>query len=551
MTTKIDVKKHIGKTYSCLTVLKEVKSSLYGTRVLVKCECKTECVKRLSAILNGHIKSCGCIRKKIAKTSGRRKIKKQQERVNSLINTKINDILILDVSRKDKDYFANCICHCKRQFEVRLRNLEGGLTKSCGCLKTRKIDMLNKKYGKLTVKKEGPGKRDSKGNLKRTVICDCDCGTKNFETRASNVRSKITQSCGCTRQKVRKNLIGKEFGYLTVIADAPSYRTPSGKYYRQVICRCECGTERTFKITRLESGRTKSCGCKGGANYISAQEIHSNQYGGAYEQVKKGDIVNGIELLERFTIKKEKYKDCRGKFKCICGKIFEARVTDVRAGRKKSCGCLPPEKYETGQSIKNCIVIDRPRLPNRRKIYTLKCLTCNFQFYVINPAKFRDARIQNLCPNGCNADHSQKDSIMAGITLEQLKAAIREIVREELTAHTTPHSDFSEEVVKASKSKKKSATRKRPLYTDTDRETVIKMYTNGASDEEIGKAINRNSGSISVYIATLRKKGFEIPYRDEIKTKLALKKLKENATHVPIVTKTKKKKQGVSLKVKS
>jgi len=52
-------------------------------------------------------------------------------------------------------------------------------------------------------------------------------------------------------------MLGQQFHRLTVIG-ASTTSTSAGLRIR---CRCECGTEIDAVITRLRSGRTKSCGC--------------------------------------------------------------------------------------------------------------------------------------------------------------------------------------------------------------------------------------------------------------------------------------------------
>lgn len=56
----------------------------------------------------------------------------------------------------------------------------------------------------------------------------------------------------------RLDLIGKKFGMLTVIAQAPS--TDKGR--NRWVCRCDCGTEKIILGESLRRGTTVSCGCK-------------------------------------------------------------------------------------------------------------------------------------------------------------------------------------------------------------------------------------------------------------------------------------------------
>ena len=54
---------------------------------------------------------------------------------------------------------------------------------------------------------------------------------------------------------------GDSFGRLTVEAELPSRRRPSGGTRRYFECRCECGTLVEVSLHHLRSGHTISCGC--------------------------------------------------------------------------------------------------------------------------------------------------------------------------------------------------------------------------------------------------------------------------------------------------
>ena len=70
--------------------------------------------------------------------------------------------------------------------------------------------------------------------------CICDCGNITKVTQG-HLRSGHTRSCGCQKNKL-ENLVGKTFGYLTVISRDEDYLTPSsGKRYTQWLCQCVCG----------------------------------------------------------------------------------------------------------------------------------------------------------------------------------------------------------------------------------------------------------------------------------------------------------------------
>lgn len=55
----------------------------------------------------------------------------------------------------------------------------------------------------------------------------------------------------------KPDLIGQKFGRLTVVAEAPNYKSGKARWR----CVCDCGGETITATNQLRSGRTKSCGC--------------------------------------------------------------------------------------------------------------------------------------------------------------------------------------------------------------------------------------------------------------------------------------------------
>ena len=57
--------------------------------------------------------------------------------------------------------------------------------------------------------------------------------------------------------RAKQNLIGKPFGKLVVIAEAPKHKNDPSPYWR---CKCECGNETEVRAHALTSHITKTCG---------------------------------------------------------------------------------------------------------------------------------------------------------------------------------------------------------------------------------------------------------------------------------------------------
>jgi hypothetical protein len=67
---------------------------------------------------------------------------------------------------------------------------------------------------------------------------------------------------------MKKRLIidkGQTFGQLTVIGESKT-TIVNGQYRRNILCKCECGTEKIIGLRHLTSGLTNSCGCLGKDN---------------------------------------------------------------------------------------------------------------------------------------------------------------------------------------------------------------------------------------------------------------------------------------------
>lgn len=119
-------------------------------------------------------------------------------------------------------------------------------------------DLTNKKFGRLTVLY-----RDY--SIKRPYwVCKCECGNITKPIAGYSLKKGETKSCGCLQKENASksnldNLIGKKFGYLTVIK-----RDTSKQWDRpHWICRCDCGNikEKSVSSGDLKSGHTYSCGC--------------------------------------------------------------------------------------------------------------------------------------------------------------------------------------------------------------------------------------------------------------------------------------------------
>lgn len=94
--------------------------------------------------------------------------------------------------------YWKCICACGNSRIARAKHLRDGSAKSCGCKTT--IDLLNHKYGKLTVTSF------HKHDVHTYWKCLCDCGNI-IITTSNHLRTGHTTSCGCNHLGKQNNLI--------------------------------------------------------------------------------------------------------------------------------------------------------------------------------------------------------------------------------------------------------------------------------------------------------------------------------------------------------
>ena len=69
------------------------------------------------------------------------------------------------------------------------------------------------------------------------------------------------------------DLVGMRFGSLTVIAEAPSRKSPTGDRLIAWTCVCDCGVQRDFLRGHLRSGGSRSCGCRGRRKGVFKKDV--------------------------------------------------------------------------------------------------------------------------------------------------------------------------------------------------------------------------------------------------------------------------------------
>lgn len=124
-----------------------------------------------------------------------------------------------------------------------------------------------------------------------------------------------------------ENLIGKKFGKLTVIEQAPRTKNRSVLWK----CLCECGREKIARNKNLIEGITSDCGCISKKGYMQGQKF------------------GRLTLLKEIPACKGRSWECI----CDCGNKLKVKESSIRAGSIKSCGCLAKYYKSIGNVIHN------------------------------------------------------------------------------------------------------------------------------------------------------------------------------------------------------
>ena len=125
---------------------------------------------------------------------------------------------------------------------------------------TKRLDLVGKKFGKLTVIKDlGNINYGSAKHKLSYWLCRCDCGNKH-KVIGTSLTSVGTKSCGCAKaDEGRRRIIdltGKKYNRLAVVNF--SHRSKGRAWWN---CICDCGNKCVVAGNQLRRGSIGSCGC--------------------------------------------------------------------------------------------------------------------------------------------------------------------------------------------------------------------------------------------------------------------------------------------------
>jgi len=157
--------------------------------------------------------------------------------------------------RKNGYTVWRCWCDCGGELLLDTRALQRGAIQDCGCrsrVKPGQRDITGKRFGKLMAEYSCKV-RSKDGSM--LWHCRCDCGGQ-VDASLHQLCSGYRKSCGCLSRPTPENLMGRQFGLLTVLEYAG--KVDGIHFWR---CRCKCGKETVVRSNFLLTGHTKSCGC--------------------------------------------------------------------------------------------------------------------------------------------------------------------------------------------------------------------------------------------------------------------------------------------------
>lgn len=189
-----------------------------------------------------------------------------------------------------------CRCDCGNVVKVVSDSLTSFKKTSCGCdtkerrIKSNRIDLVGKKFGRLTVTEMLWQYRPTK------VKCLCECGNICTVANADLV-SGHTQSCGCLHREVAaksntKDWHGVKSSYNIEFIE-PYEQNSKGQWLWLCKCGC-CGNKFPALPARVMSGHITSCGCR---KRSSREELIRNIL-----------VENNISFSEQY-----RFPDCRYK----------------------------------------------------------------------------------------------------------------------------------------------------------------------------------------------------------------------------------------------
>ena len=155
-----------------------------------------------------------------------------------------------------------------------------------------------------------------------------------------------------------RDILWQKFGRITVLADFKTRNPKSGRSYRKLFCKCDCGNECFCTKEKVLRGDKRSCGCLQRESRKQLGEKQKLALGVAsanerYAAYRSGAKRRGLE----FCLSKEEFLDIVTRPCIYCGaeRTQIQRKNDKR--RNGSFEYTGIDRYDTtkGYTVENCV----------------------------------------------------------------------------------------------------------------------------------------------------------------------------------------------------
>lgn len=201
---------------------------------------------------------------------------------------------------------------------------------------------------------------------------------------------------------MKKNLIGKKFGKLKVIA----YHHTDKEHKRCWLCECDCGNTVIVPTGSLSSGNTKGCGCMRGKN-LNKNRKYYNDFDTATSIIYNGYKMKAKLRSIDFNLNKEDFiKLIKGSC-CYCG-IESSHSFNYYKGRFFETPILwngiDRVDNKKGYSVENCVSCCEICNRSKSDLTTEQFLTWVKRIYITQYHKITDRTPGELVDSLITAD---------------------------------------------------------------------------------------------------------------------------------------------------
>lgn len=250
--------------------------------------------------------------------------------------------------------YYKCRCSCGAEKDVRIESLINGLSTSCGCRRQKRRKELN-------VGAQFGSWQIINSTFNRTqndmyYYLECNKCEKKIEGFHLNLYQLMKKTCSCNiSSQGFKN--GTRYGNWVIQGPGKKLSNKAGdKYY---LCKCDCGTLREVVDSSLRKMISTSCGC----SRISSQRQVASILGRFTPGDFQGDIYGDWRVLSRDIENDKKIYEC-----ISCEIKIEVKL---EATHKKCPICSYPYEIDKDKLLK--ILCDKHNFLYKENLYFILC----------------------------------------------------------------------------------------------------------------------------------------------------------------------------------